>query len=260
MNEENNTPSISSESEEEFFRFTLKKTSLMALFFPVFFLIGLFFGYQIWGKNPQPVIEAVVPSQTQNEVAVEENQPEDTEVAQQPTRIDVLINENDPSFGPEDAPVTIIEFSDYECPYCRRHFLETAGPLLDKYEGQLRLVFKDFPLTSIHPNAIPASAAALCAQEQDAYWPFHDLLFEMSLGFSQDTYLAYANSLDLDMESFTECEAEGRYIETVNANLDYGLSLGVRSTPTFLINGIPLVGAQPLEEFTRIIDSELNNN
>ncbi|MBT3240884.1 MAG: DsbA family protein [Chloroflexi bacterium] len=247
MNEENNLSESPSPEEEEFFSFTLKKTTIFALFFPIFFLVGLLVGYLTWGNNPQPEI-ALVPTQAAAENEV---------IAQEPTRYEVTINDEDPSYGPDDAPVTIIEFSDYECPYCRRHFLETAGPLLEKYEGQIRLVFKDFPLTSIHPNAIPAAVAALCSKEQGEYWNFHDLLFEGSLGLSEGAYLGYAEFLELDSESFSECLSSERYVEKVNENLDYGVNLGVRSTPTFFVNGIPLVGAQPLDVFVEVIDSEL---
>lgn len=247
MNEEINNPITSSDEEEDYVSFTFKKTTILAILLPVFFLLGLLVGYLTWGREVEPVI-AESPTQVPAENEV---------IAQEPTRYEVIINENDPIFGPEDAPITIIEFSDYECPYCRRHFLETAKPLLEKYSGQIRLIFKDFPLTNIHGNAVPAAAAALCSQEQDAYWDFHDLLFENSLGLSEESYLAYAEYLGLDIEAFSTCVTEERYVDTVNANLDYAVSLGVRSTPTFFINGIPLVGAQPYEVFEQIIESEL---
>ncbi len=250
MNEENNSLESSPPEEEEYFNFTLKKTTIMAVLFPVFFLLGLLVGYLTWGNETQPVV-AEIP--TQAPVGNEE-------IAQEPTRFDITINDEDPSFGPEDAPITIIEFSDYECPYCQRHFLETAGPILENYEGQIRLIFKDFPLTNIHPNAVSAAAAALCSKEQDAYWDFHDLLFEGSLGLNSDAYSGYAEFLNLNSTSFEECVSSERYVAKVNENLNYGASLGIRSTPTFFINGIPLVGAQPYEVFAQVIDSELANS
>ncbi len=118
-------------------------------------------------------------------------QAEEVSIAEQIANIDryeIDIAAHDPVFGPENAPVTIIEFSDFECPFCLRHFQETYPRLLENYEGQIRYIFKDLPLTSIHPNAFPAAIAAQCAFEQDAFWPYHDLLFAGSLGLSSGAY------------------------------------------------------------------------
>jgi protein-disulfide isomerase len=172
-------------------------------------------------------------------------------------RFDIEVFEDDPVLGPEDAPITIFEFSDFECPYCQRHNLEVFNRIMEAYEGQIRYVYKDFPLTAIHPNALPAAAAALCAHEQNAFWEFHDYLFSMALGLSEEAYMQYAEDLNLDMDDFTDCVEEGRYEESVQADIDFASSLGVSSTPTFFINGIIVIGAQDFEYFVQIIDGEL---
>ena len=172
-------------------------------------------------------------------------------------RYELPIGEFDPATGPEDAPITLVEFSDFECPYCQRHFLEVYPRLQSEYGDQIRFVFKDYPLTSIHPNAVPAAEAALCAHEQGAFWPYHDLLFGGTEGFSRASYESYAASLGLDADAFTLCLDDGRYNEQVMADLNFGIETGVSSTPTFFINGIGLVGAQPFEVFAQIIDYEL---
>jgi len=127
---------------------------------------------------------------------------------------------------------------------------------LNAYPGKIRLVYRHFPLTSIHPDAFPAAEAAMCAGEQNAYWPFHEKIFSKdALGSS--VYLQYAQELDLDMTAFESCITEHKYQEAVQADLDFAVDLGVRSTPTFFINGLAIVGAQPLDVFKQVIDKEL---
>jgi len=121
----------------------------------------------------------------------------------------------------------------------------------------VRLVYRDFPLTSIHRNAFPAAEAANCANEQGVFWEYHDKLFSMELGLSSEAYQGYAQELDLDMNEFIECLESGRYKDEVQADFDFAANLGIRSTPTFFINGIALVGAQPFEVFQEVIDKEL---
>lgn len=236
--------------EDDRITFTFKRTQLMLALLPVAFLVGLGVGWAAWGRQPAAAPSAAQPSSSGQQVTAPQDIP----------RYDIPIDENDPSFGPEDAPVVMIEFSDFECPYCRRHALEVQGRLLEAYGDQIRLVYKDFPLSSIHANAIPAAEAAQCAQEQGQFWGFHDLLFSMQLGLSPDAYQQYATTLGMDLDSFNECVSERRYSEDVLADYNYAASLGVRSTPTFFINGIAVVGAQPFEVFAQVIDAELSGD
>jgi protein-disulfide isomerase len=160
-------------------------------------------------------------------------------------------------YGPDSAPITIIEFSDFECPYCQKWHLEVWPRLQEAYPDQIRLVYRDFPLTNIHANATPAAAAANCAGEQDHYWEFNELLFNARNGLNKASYQAYANELGLDIDSFNECLDSGRQNDEVMADFEFAANLGVSSTPTFFVNGIPVVGAQPFEVFSQLINQEL---
>jgi protein-disulfide isomerase len=165
--------------------------------------------------------------------------------------------DDDPMLGLSDAPITIVEFSDYECPYCRRWHTDVYPSLLETYGDQIRFVYRDFPLESIHANAKPAAEAANCAYEQGAFWEYHDKLFGMQLGLSSQAYQEYASQLELDEAAFQECIESGRYQEEVQSDFEFAANLGVRSTPTFFINGIAVVGAQPFEVFQEVIEREL---
>lgn len=237
---------------------TFKRSHLYSVLLPLAFVAGLSLGYIFWGRNNAPTTQtaAAVP---QRDPAASTSGQAQTSSESQPepvTRYDVPIDD-DPILGPEDAPITIIEFSDYECPYCRKWHSEVYGRLFEDYPDQVRLVYRDFPLDSIHSNAIPAAEAANCAYEQGSFWEFHDKLFGMELGLSPDAYQQYAQDLSLDMDAFNECVDARRYRDEVQSDYDYASQLGVRSTPTFFINGIALVGAQPYEVFQEVIDKEL---
>jgi protein-disulfide isomerase len=164
--------------------------------------------------------------------------------------------DDDPAIGPPDAPITIIEFSDFQCPYCKRWHNEVYGRLMQEYQGKVRVVFRDFPLSSIHPDAESAAEAADCANEQGAFWEYHDKLFNGDQ-LGQTVYLQYAQELGLDMDKFKTCVDTGRYKSEVAADYDYASNLGVRSTPTFFLNGLPIVGAQPYDVFKQVIEQEL---
>ena len=116
-----------------------------------------------------------------------------------------------PSLGPANAPITLVEFGDFQCPYCRQWEQQTYQPLLAAYPGKIRFVFRDFPLTSIHPNAMPAAEAAQCANEQGKFWPYHDKLFG-SETLSDDVYKQYAQDLGLDVTRFNACVSSHKYL------------------------------------------------
>jgi protein-disulfide isomerase len=160
--------------------------------------------------------------------------------------------------GPATAPVTIVEWSDYECPYCRR-VQEVLARLEGEFPDTVRLVLKDFPLRS-HPNAVPAASAARCAGAQGRYWEYHDLLFVAQPAFSRADLIGYARRLGLDVGSFTECIDGGRYLDAVTADQREGREAGVQVTPTFFVNGRKLEGALPLEEFRTAVREALRES
>jgi protein-disulfide isomerase len=159
------------------------------------------------------------------------------------------------SLGPREAPVTIVEFSDFQCPFCRS-VVATLKQLTARYPGRVRLVFRDFPIASLHPDAPLAHEAARCAGEQGQFWPYHDLLFERT-NVTAQALKQYAADLKLDAAKFDACLDSGRYRAAINADLEEGVRLGVTGTPTFFINGTPLVGNVPIADFQRAIEREL---
>ena len=165
-----------------------------------------------------------------------------------------------PSLGPDDAPIVIVEFSDFQCPYCARFHDQTLQPLLDAYPGKIRFVYRHFPLSSIHSNASQAAEASMCAYEQKAFWPYHDQIYENQANLSTDLYMQIAADLGLNLESFRLCLENEDYKGFVESDVDFASHLGVRSTPTFFINGLPFIGAQPLDAFRQVIDSELKRD
>ena len=165
---------------------------------------------------------------------------------------------NSPIFGPDTAPVTVIEFGDFQCPFCEQFFLQTETALVQKYQGKIRFVYRNFPLSDIHPYAQGSAEAAQCAYEQKRFWEYHNLLYQNQAQLGQaDLYVNYARQLNLDVTSFTVCLNSGKYAYKVQNDYAEGLLLGVSGTPTFFINGRILVGAQPLSAFSAYINAEL---
>jgi len=161
-----------------------------------------------------------------------------------------------PMRGVEKAPVTIVKFEDFQCPYCK-----TVQPrfseLLNKYDGKVRLVHKDLPLEELHPQARQAAEASRCAGDQGKFWQYHDKLYEHSPKASADDLKAYAKEIGLNLDSFESCYTSGKHKAAVQKDLLEGAALGLTGTPVFFINGREVVGAQPMEAFTAIIDEEL---
>jgi protein-disulfide isomerase len=158
--------------------------------------------------------------------------------------------------GDPKAPVTIVEFSDFSCPFCRK-----AEPimteLLAKYPGKVKLTYRDFPLGEAHPQAHLAAEASRCAGEQGKYWEYHDLLFANSAKQTEDALLEDARALKLDDQKFDTCLNSGRYKTQVDKDVELGSRVGVVSTPAFFINGKFVSGAQPASTFEKIIDEQL---
>jgi protein-disulfide isomerase len=160
-----------------------------------------------------------------------------------------------PTRGPAGAPVTIIEFSDYQCPYCGRAE-PTVKRLLEAYPGKVRIVYRDFPLPG-HEDAPKAAEAARCAADQGKFWEMHDKLFENQRALEIGNLKAYARAAGADGTKFDACLDGGTKTKEVEASFRAGNEVGVHSTPTFFINGRPLSGALPFETFQQVVDNEL---
>ena len=173
-----------------------------------------------------------------------------------PVRRYTVSIEGAPSRGPAAAPVTLVEFSDYHCPFCKRA-KPTLEALLARYPDTVRLVYLDLPLDSLHPNARAAAEAAHCAGDQGKYWPFHDKLLDYAPDASPDTLKKIAGEVGLDGAAFDRCVAAGTHKVRVQASTEEAARLGISGTPAFLVNGRLISGAQPLEAFAKIIDEEL---
>ena len=164
--------------------------------------------------------------------------------------------DDDPYLGAEDAPIVIVEFSDFFCTYCKRHFDQTFTPLLENYGEYIRYVYRDF--ARLTPESTPAAAAAQCAFAQGKFWEFHGAFFENQSELGYDFYLKTAENYELDIEEYTDCLDAGRYLDEVDIDGFDGQIAGVRGTPGFFINGQILSGAQPYSIFERIIQRELD--
>ena len=176
---------------------------------------------------------------------------------QPPAAIRVQVSaDGAPVRGAADAPVTIVEFSDFECPFCKQSH-PTVKQVLERYPGKVRLAYRDFPLDSIHPQARRAAEAARCASDQGKFWEYHDVLFSQSPQLAVEDLRRYAGQVGLDVTKFDGCLAAGVHKAAVQRDLDEGNRLGITGTPAFFINGRMLTGAQPLDAFTRLIEQEL---
>jgi protein-disulfide isomerase len=221
---------------------TFKRSHFYSVLVVLAFFIGILVGYMAWGRGSR---------------AVAANQNMAAAPTEQPFRRYDIPTDGFYSVGPEDAVITIVEFSDFQCPYCQKWHDQVYESLMAAYPGKIRLVYRNFPLTQIHPQAMTAAEASLCAGEQDVYWQYHQKLFENSAALNDDIYASLAADLGLDTTAFETCMTGHKYQSEIEADMQFSIDLGIQSTPTFFINGIPFVGAQPLSNFQQLIDNEL---
>ena len=180
---------------------------------------------------------------------------------------------DNPIIGNPDAAITIIEFSDFQCPFCAKFHIETLPTIMDEYinKGTVKLVFRDFPIQNIHPNAVPASIAAECANEQGKFEQMYHILFKkqkewsnLETSYAITAFNQYASELQLNEEKFDSCIKNVKYIEEIQKDLNEGRTYGVTGTPGFFIGNekigfVELKGAQPFESFKKVINSQLEN-
>jgi protein-disulfide isomerase len=176
--------------------------------------------------------------------------------------VDFSVSDADRVKGDVDAPVTIIEYSDFQCPYCQRFYEQTLGSIVENYvdSGQVNIVYRHFPL-SFHQNAQIAAEASECAGDQDMFWELHDIMFDRGAGdgtgLARADLESYASELGMDLDAFSECLDSGKYTEKVENDMATGATQGVRGTPGFLVNGVLVSGAQPYSVFEAAIEAAL---
>lgn len=158
--------------------------------------------------------------------------------------------------GNPGAKITMVEFSDFQCPFCMQAFT-TVRNLLKKYDGKVKLAYRDLPLQPVPPGVPGAAEASRCAGEQGKFWEFHDLLFLNQDSFGPAVFKEYADSLHLDAEKFASCLTSDKFKPQVQQDMQEALRLGIKGTPAFFINGVFMSGAQPQEHFEQVIETQL---
>lgn len=174
----------------------------------------------------------------------------------QPYRV-TLNNEGAPTAGKADAAVTLVEFSDFQCPFCAR-FVPTLKQIEAAYGDRVKIVYRQYPIASLHPNAFKAAEASLCANEQGKFWQIHDMMFQEQAQLSVRELKVMANRLGMDQSKFDSCLDSGRYAEQIQNDLAEGARAGMTGTPALFVNGIEIPGgAVPYETVARVLDREL---
>lgn len=233
-------------------RTTFNYIFIAAVFLVLGIVIGAYAAFKVERANRSWLTEALNEAlEAQAETIASGQQAAQTDPDE---RVDVSVDDN-PAHGPADAPVVIIEFSDFNCPYCGRFARETLPLLRENYNDQIHFVYRDFPI--LGDSSLQAAIAAECANDQGAFWDFHDLLFENQGGFNQEMFIQFGETLGLDIGQFTACQNDPAVRDEVIADYEAASRLRVSGTPTFFINGRRVVGAQPYEVFQGVIDEEL---
>lgn len=209
-------------------------------------------------KNRQTLVrsyESIIRSMAKEDYLNNLRKKSDLKLFLEPHRVEVAGGEDDPSKGPKNAPIQLIEFTEYQCPYCAR-VRPTIDELLKKYDGKIHYVMRDFPL-NFHRDAKLAAQAASCAGEQKKFWEYNDILWKNQRALKINSLKKYAQDLKLNMKAFETCLSSPKYAKEVDLDQRDGQLAGVSGTPAFFVNGIFLSGAQPLENFIAVIEDEL---
>lgn len=195
-----------------------------------------------------------------NDVPIQANNPAQNSPPKANAALDMkTLADDDPFKGDANAPVTIVEWSDFQCPFCSRFYKDTLSQIEEKYvkTGKVKLVYRDFPL-SFHPFAQKAAEAAECANEHGKFWEMHDKIFDNQATLSIENLKTWAGVIGLDTGSFNDCLDSGKMAGEVQKDLNDGTSAGIRGTPGFIINGVSISGAQPYANFEAAIEAALN--
>lgn len=167
--------------------------------------------------------------------------------------------DEDPFLGDPKAPVTLVEFGDFQCPFCARFFQTTEQEIIEKYvkTGQARFVYRDFPIAAIHSEAQKSAEASECANEQGKFWPYHNMLYQRQSELGLQNYKKWAVDLAINSKQFNECLDSGKYAKEVEKDLQDGQAAGVNGTPSTFVNGRIIQGAVPFAQFEKMIEEEL---
>lgn len=222
------------------------------------FFVGIVLSSVVWSpiyyfgskQNGQPSAQ---PQPTQQAAA---NEPQAAAPTAAPAKVDFNITDADHLRGSKDAPVVLVEFSDFQCPYCSRHH-DTMKQIKDAYGDQVAWVWKQFPLTGLHPFAQKAAEASECASEQGKFWEYADKLMENQANLSTDLFGKLASELKLDTAKFNTCLSSDKYLAKVQADETEGTTKGVEGTPATFVNGELISGAIPFDSFKSVIDQAL---
>ncbi len=192
------------------------------------------------------------------DVRTVQNRQQSTQTGSTPSGVlvvprDQVETPDDPTIGPTTAAVTIVEFGDFECPFCRKSVAPLKS-MLERYGEKIRFIYRDFPNSSIHNGALPAALAANCANDQGKFWQYHDLLYANQELFSTQPWEQIAEQLRLDMTRFSSCMEQKTHQAEVEEDYREGVRFGVTGTPTWFINGVRIEGALDAETFATIID------
>lgn len=181
----------------------------------------------------------------------------DAEPAAQAAR-SALETADDPSFGPDDAELVIVEFVDYECPFCKA-VSGTVRSIASRYPDKVKVIIRDFPVNDLHPNALLAAEALGCTEEQDVYWSMHDRVFSSDPPLTRDVLVRLAEQSGADLPRFTSCLDGDRRLDEIEEDLEAAFTAGVRGTPTFFFNGQRVEGAVPESMFEALIEGFIGN-
>lgn len=203
-------------------------------------------------ENPAKILEEV--NNYMTKLQIEQEKQAQNEMFANPVKIE--IDELTPIKGDANAVITIVEFSDFECPFCQR-VTPTMESLLKKYKGKIKVAYKHLPL-DFHNNAKPAALASIAANEQGKFWEFHDVLFRNVSSLNNDLYIKTAKDLNLDMDKFKADMASEKAAAKLALDTKQAQEMGIGGTPFFFINGVPVNGAQPEEEFVKVIEKLLD--
>lgn len=219
--------------------------------FAILFVVSLFTGgFGSGGSNERAAVD------TQPAQAAQPTQP--TAQPNAPSIDMATLIDDDHVKGDSDAPVTIVEWSDFECPFCARFYRDTLAQIESEYidTGKVKLVYRDFPL-GFHAQAQKSAEAAECAGEQDKFWEMHDILFEQGVAGGVDSFKQFASDIGLNTAEFNECLDSGSMAAEVAKDMRDGQAVGITGTPGFIINGKKVSGAQPFSAFKQVIDAAL---